>query len=209
MTKRIFAASYKRGIELMAAGCSLDYPEALPGYSDAGRKPFRAKQLTGYTESRVYALGPLQTAYVIGLYLETGRPSGTVIAEWSFVPPWQDHMVSWEYEPLDIIPKGHRGDYRSLLDSRLMAVLDERRLVRRGYPVEGLLCGCSPQPVPASGDGLVSAQLTLADDRGNRVALRIALTVIRRAASRSNTFSTRASRARLIDRMHKLASYGG
>jgi hypothetical protein len=193
MKNRVFAASYERGIALMAVGCPLDYPEALPGYLAAGRKPFRAKQLAGYAESRVYALGPLQTAYLIGLRLGTDRPSGTVISEWSFAPPWQDHVVSWDYEPLDIIPQGHRADYKGgVLHSRLMGVLNEHRLLRRGYPIKGLLCGCSCQPVPEPTDGLVSAQLTLVDDRGNRVALRIALTVIRRAASRKNTFSTRA-----------------
>jgi hypothetical protein len=207
MTKRIFAASHERGIALKAAGCPLDYPEALPGHSTAERKPLRVKQLAGYTESRVYALGPLQTAYLIGLHLGTDRPSGTVISEWSFVPPWQDHLVSWDYEPLDIIPKGQQGDYRSILDSPLIGVMNERRLLRRGYPIEGLLCGCSCQPVPEAGDGLGSAQLTLVDDRGNTVALRIALTVIRIAATRSKTSPTPAGR--LFDRMHKLPSHGG
>ena len=37
MTNRIFAASYERGIELMAAGCPLDYPEALARHSAARR----------------------------------------------------------------------------------------------------------------------------------------------------------------------------
>jgi hypothetical protein len=207
MTKRVFAASHERGIKLMAAGCPLDYPEALPFHSVARRKPFRARQLDGYVESRVYALGPLVTAYLIGLHLGTDRPSGTVISEWSFVPPWKDHLVSWDYEPLDIIPKGQRGDYKSVLDSPLMGVLNERRLLRRGYPVEGLLCGCSAQPVEEAGDGLVSAQLTFVDDRGNTIALRIALTVIRHAATRSK--KSPAPAGRLFDRMHKLASHGG
>ncbi len=204
MTKRIFAASHERGIALMAAGCPLDYPEALPGHSAAARKPLRVKQLAGYTESRVYALGPLVTAYLIGLHLGTDRPSGAVISEWSFVPPWEDHLVSWDYEPLDIIPKGQQGDYRDLLDTRLMGVLNERRLLRRGYPVEGLLCGCSSQQVPEARDGLVSAQLNLVDDRGNTVALRIAMTVIRVAATRLDTSTARARRI-IESRRHKCA----
>ena len=36
MKNRIFAASYKRGVELIAAGCPLDYPGALA-------RPFRAR----------------------------------------------------------------------------------------------------------------------------------------------------------------------
>ena len=192
MNKRIFPASHKRGVTLMAAGCPLDYPKDLPGPS------FRAEQLAGYTESRVYALGPLQTVYVIGLRLETDRSTGTVISEWSVVPPWPNDLVEWGYEPRDIIPNGDMGAYRSLLDSRLMGVLNERRLLRRGYPVEGLLCGRSCQSIPESGDNRVSARLTLVDDRGNWVPLRIALEVIRCAKTRSNTTVFRDRTRRVV-----------
>jgi hypothetical protein len=187
MKNRIFAASHERAKELIAAGCPLDYPEALPGHSAARCKTSHAEQLAGYAESRVYAISPLQTGYLIGLRLGTDRPSGTIIAEWSFTPPWPDHLIIWDYEPWDIIPAGHREAYRSFLNSRLTGVLNDRRLLRRGYPVEGLLCGCSAQPVPEPGDGLVSAKLTLVDDRGKTIALRLGLTVIRRTATWSKS----------------------
>ena len=200
MKNRIFAGSYKRGIELMAAGCPLDYPDALAGHAAAQREPFRAEQLGGYVESRVYALGALLTGYVIALRLGTDRPPGTVITEWGFAPPWPDHLISWDYEPLDIIPEGQRAAYASVLDSHLMVgVLNERRLLRRGYPIDGLVCGCSYQPIPESRDSLIYGKFTLVDDLGNAVALRIALTVIRHAATRSKTSPTRAGRS--FDRM--------
>jgi hypothetical protein len=173
---------------LVAAGCPLDYPDALPGYSAARGKSFFAEQLAGYAESRVYLLGPLHTGYLIALRLGTNRPSGTIISEWSFEPPWPDLQICWDYERTDIIPDGHREAYAGLFASRLMGVLNERRLLRRGYPVEGLLCGCSHQPIPESGDRSVFAKLTLVDDAGNTVSLRIPLTVVRTAATRSNTF---------------------
>ena len=146
-------------------------------------------------------------AYVIGLRLETERPGGTIISAWSFEPPWQDHMVIWDYEPLDIIPDGQREAYRSLLDSRLTGVLNERLLLRRGYPVEGLVCGCSGQPVTERGDGFVYSQLTLVDDRENKVALRVALRVIPRVAARPDAYEKRTGR--LFEEMHKLASDAG
>ena len=135
MKNRIFAASYQRAVELMAGGCALDYLDALRPHSAARRKPFHAKQLAGYAESRVYELGPFLNGFVIGLCLWTDRPAGTVIADWSFVPPWQDHLVCWDYGPLDVIPEGERGVYRPVLDSRLMGVLKERRLLKRGFPI--------------------------------------------------------------------------
>ena len=204
MKNRIFAGSYKRGIELMAAGCPLDYPDALAGHAEAQREPFRAEQLRGYVESRVYALGPLQTGYVIALRLGTDRPPGSVITEWGFAPPWPDHLINWGYEPLDIIPEGQREAYESVLDSHLMGVLNEHRLLRRGYPIEGLVCGCSYQPIPESRDSVIYGKLTLVDDRENAVALRIALTVIRQPATRSKTSPTRGGRS--FDRMFELAS---
>jgi hypothetical protein len=199
MKNRIFAGSYKRGIELMAAGCPLDYPDALAGHAAAQREPFRAEQLGGYVESRVYALGPLLTGYVIALRLGTDRPPGAVITEWGFAPPWPDRLISWDYEPLDIIPEGQREAYASVLDSHLMGVLNEHRLLRRGYPIDGLVCGCSYQPIPESRESLIYGKLTFVDDRENAVALRIALTVIRQAATRSKTSATRTGRS--FDRM--------
>ena len=202
---RIFAASYERGIELIAAGCPLDYPDALARRSAAQRKTFRAQQLAGYAESCIYPLGELQTGYLIGLRLESDRPDGTVISAWSFAPPWQDHIVIWDYEPQDIIPSGQREAYRSLFDSRLTGVLNERRLLRRGYPVEGLLCGCSAQPVADRGEGFVYSQLSLVDDRGNEVTLPIATRIVPRAAYPA-TFKKPADR--LIQEMHERASEG-
>lgn len=205
MKNRIFAASYERGKELIAAGCPLDYLEALPRHSAARPKSFRAEQLSGYVESRVYALGPKQTGYVIGLRLGTDRPSGTIIADWKFVPPWLDQEICWEYDG-DIIPEEQRGAYRGLLKSHLIDVLNNRRMLRRSHPVEGLLCGCSSQPIPESGKGPVSGKLTLFDSVGNKVALRISLIADRPAAIRSDTRPTRAGRR--FDGVRELVSEG-
>jgi hypothetical protein len=181
MTNRIFAASYERGIELIAAGCPLDYPDALAHHSTARRKTFRAEQLNGYFESGIYALNSMQTNYVIGLRLGTDRPGGTVISDWSFMPPWQDHWVNFDYDPEEFIREETPKTYRTLVDGRLMRVLNEGVVLRRGYPVEGLLCGISFQPVPESANHYVTAKLTLADDIGNSVAVRLVFTIVRSA----------------------------
>lgn len=193
MKNRILAASYERGMELIAAGCPLDYPEALPGHSAAQHKPFRAEQLAGYAESRVYAISQLQTGYVIGLGLGTDRPSGVTFADWSFLSPWSDQLINWDFEPWDIIPEGDQAAYEGLLESRLMGVLKDHCLLRRGYPVEGLLCGCSSQPIPESGKGFVFGKLILVDDEENKVALRITLTVIRPPTHAGRHFQARKS----------------
>jgi len=202
MTNRILAASYKRGVQLNSAGCPLDYPNALPGHSAAGQKPFRAEQLAGYTESCVYFFGPLHQGYLIGLRLGTDSSTEITIAEWSFVPPWPDIPICWDYEARDFIPKLHLGAYQHLLDSPLMEVLNDRRLLRRGYPVEGLLCGYSYQAIPECRDRSVTAKLNFVDDKGNTVALRVALAVVRPRKTRSiETAELAVKRAR---KMHAL-----
>ena len=69
------------------------------------------------------------------------------------------------------------GAYQRFFDSRLMGVLNEHRLLRRGCPVDGLLCGRSFQPIKESAQGLVSAKLILQDDIGNTVTVRLRLSV--------------------------------
>jgi len=174
--RRNFAASYQRAQELIAVGCPLDYPDALA----PRRKPFHVEQLAGYVESRVYAIGPMQTGYVIGLRLWTDAAQ-IVIAEWDFAPPWENHLVSWNYDPRDIIPENHLAPYESVLHSRLRGILDEHHSLRRGYPVEGLLCGCSSQPIPES-DPSVVGELIVQNHAGNKVALHVTLAIVREPA---------------------------
>lgn len=202
MSNRILAASYKRGVQLKSAGCPLDYPNALPGHSAAGQKPLWAEQLAGYVESCVYLFGPQHQGYLIGLRLGTDCSTETTIAEWSFVPPWPDIHICWDYEAPDFIPIVHRGAYRHLFDSPVMEVLNDRRLLRLGYPVEGLMCGYSYQPIPDCQDRSVSAKLKFVDDKGNTAALRLALVVVDHRETRSIDMAKLAvKRAR---RMHAL-----
>jgi hypothetical protein len=191
MTNKAWGASYERGLELMAAGCPLDFPEALPGHPALQRKSFHARQLDGYVQSHVYAVGPLRTDYLIGLRLWTDNPSGTIITNWRFVAPWPNQVMCWDYEPLDVIPKNNRGPYMDLLDSPLMGVLNERRLLTRGYPIEGLLCGRSSQPIPDSFDRSVAALLELTDDRGSLVDVRLNLIVVEWPSTHSDSLQPR------------------
>jgi len=154
---------------LKARGCPIDYPEALP------RCSFRAEAITGYIPSCVYALAQGNTSYVIALRLATDRPSGTVITDWSFEPPWKGHLIDWDCEPEEVIPKRDLEVYKSLLKSRLSGVLNEGWVIRRGCPVEGVLCGRSFQPIGESLHGGVSAKSSFKDDLGNTVRLDIEL----------------------------------
>jgi hypothetical protein len=179
MKNPICAASYEWAVKLKAAGCPIDYLDALPRHS------FRAEQLRGYVTSRVYALGRLETRYVIALRLGTDRPSGTIIKDWRLELPWQDHVIDWDCEPADIIPKKDQDEYRSLVNSRLMKVLNEGRLIRRGSPVDGVLCGRSFQPIGESSHGIIPAKLIFTD-LGNTVRLCIDLDLYRLSDSSAN-----------------------
>src|SRR5579872_3165273 len=98
------APSYSRATALIAAGCPIDFPEDLPGNPRSKARSFYAHQLFDYAESRVFALGAHQSGYVITLRLGTERAAGTVIHNWDFVPPWEQHVVNWDCIPSDVIP---------------------------------------------------------------------------------------------------------
>jgi hypothetical protein len=186
MKNQSLEPSYEDVAELMAAGCPIDFPNALPRHS------FRAEQLPGYVESCVYALGPLDTGYVIPLRLATDRPSGTITTEWTFELPWQDHRINWEdYGPDDVIPIKDRDKYKSLINPRLMEVLKGDRLILRGHPVSGVLCGRSYQPIGESSRGVISAKLSFTDDLGNTVRLPIDLNIERLSLSSANRLPVR------------------
>ena len=173
MKNRSLEPSYEDVAELMAADCPIDFPNALPRHS------FRAEQLPGYVESCVYALGPLDTGYVIPLRLATDRPSGTIITDWTFELPWQDNRINWEdYGPDDVIPIKDRDKYKSLINPRLMEVLKGDRRIRRGSPVEGVVFGHSFQPIGESSHGVISVKFSFTDDLENTVPLCIDLNVV-------------------------------
>jgi hypothetical protein len=123
--------------------------------------------------------GEEQIGYSIAVRLETDRPSGTIITDWSVEPPWSNVAICWEYEPRDFVRKRNRGEYEPLLDTPLLGVLNDRRPLQRDRPVEGLLCGYSYQAVPEFSDREVSAKLTLVDDIGGVVTTHIKLVVWR------------------------------
>ena len=65
------------------------------------------------------------------------------------------------------------------MESRLPSILNERRLLNRGVPVEGLLPGKAWEPIPTfpRREGSALAEITLVDDSGVRVSSLIRLTV--------------------------------
>jgi len=177
---RPYSASYECGRRLVGAGCPLEYLENLPHKSTAHRKLLFVRQLTGYAESRIYDSGAGGTTYVIAFVIGTDRSSGVVISEWSFAPPWEQY-VSWDYHARDVVPRQDHPAYEHLFDSRLSAVLHERHLLTRGYPVAGLLCGRALESIPATVDRSAPArgELSLTTDTGSTTTLRIKLPIHR------------------------------
>jgi hypothetical protein len=166
----IFASSYQLADELRDAGVPFDYRDALSRHS------FRV-ELPRYFPSWVYELGPMDTGWVILVRLCTDSPLGTTIRDWSFEPPWEDHDIIWGCELADFLSKKDQELYKHFFKSRLWGVLNEGHLIRRGHPVEGILCGRSVQPIGKFSHGFVSAKLSFTDDQGNTVQIPIELNV--------------------------------
>ena len=201
MMIRSYAASYECGRRLIASGCPIDYLKNLPRKLAAHRKRLYVQQLGGYEESCIYELGPLDAAYIIGIRIGTDIPSGIIIADWTFDLPGEIPINWWDYEPCDVVPKRDHHIYSHLFRSRLSAVLNERRLLARGRPVEGLVCGRAFEPIPesvASGE-TVHGKLSLTSDTGYTVALPITLRVDRSIA-RAPYALTERRKGRLFDK---------
>ena len=65
-------------------------------------------------------------------------------------------------------PKSTWTNTSSLLKSKLMKKLNESSMIRPGYPVEGLLCGRSFQPIGESSHGVISAKLSFTEIKESR-----------------------------------------
>jgi hypothetical protein len=175
---RIWGASYPRGMRLCKAGCSLPYLDALPGKALFRQRALYVNQLNGYFESYVIDFG-MDTAYVIALRIGTDRAGGAIVVSYDLVLPWPDHEIEWGYDPRDLLPKHRVNEYGRLVESRLPAVLDERRLLSRGRPVEGLVCGYAWTPIPASclRDRSATAEIVLVDDSDRCARSPVQLTI--------------------------------
>lgn len=185
MKNPILAASHQSVVELMAAGCPVDYPDALRTSSDVQRKPFRAEPLPGYIESRAYAYLN-QTDFVFALRLRTDDSRGTLITDCRFLPPSEDPFINWDYEPQDLIPRKHQDEFKSLLRSNLMDLVTEGRLLRRGYPADCLLCARLFKGIRDTSQGYAYVELVLTDEFGNNVPVRIDLRIDRLSLPRKH-----------------------
>lgn len=191
--KRIWAASHERGLRLKKAGCEIPYLDELPR-----KKRFHGLEvgpIGGYIESLAIENGAT-THYVIALRLSTDRSTGSTVSTYSFIPPWLDHEIFWEYDAEQLLPASWLKRYESLLNSRLSAVLNQRALLYRGRPLEGLMAGSSWASIPPSvpRNRSADARITLVDDSSKHVRSVIPLTIIQSDYYRSQ-ISGRKTRA--------------
>jgi hypothetical protein len=175
----IWGASHARGVHLAKWGCSLPFLDALPAREGAERCKLHVWPLGGYIESYAIDWGA-NTAYLVALRIGT-ELSRTVIHDFRLVPPWPDHKIDWDYDLEGIVPKGTFRTHERLVRSRLRSVLIDGRLLYRGVPVEGLLCGRAWAPIPESWtrDTPATAEIVLVDDAGTEVRAPIKLRLYR------------------------------
>lgn len=185
----IWKASYQRGIRLAKAGCALPHLDRLPGRSHSYQRSLYVNELGGYFESYAIDEGA-STGYALALRIGTERGCGAIVTDFRFVSPWPEHLISWDCDPEGVLPQYRQHLYKHLAVSRLSAVLNERKFLRRGGPIEGLLCGRASAPIPSSAprEAPALAEISLVDDSGEWVRARIHLTIYcARTEDRSNT----------------------
>jgi hypothetical protein len=184
----IWRASYSRGMRLAKAGCALPYLERLPERTHYYQRPLYVEEIGGYAESFAIDEGA-STVYGLALRIGTERRDGAIVTDFRFISPWEDHVISWGYDPEDVVPDSRLASYRNLVKSRLSAVLFERKLLRRGRPVEGLLCGRASTPIPLSAlrERPAMAEIILVGDSCECVRSRIHLQIDRSRAQKGRT----------------------
>ena len=175
---RIWGASYPRGILLSKAGCPLPYLHELPGKGSFYQRAIYVHQVRGYFSSYAIDFGTA-TGYVIALRVGTDRARGAIVTSYDVNLPWPDDEMQWGYDLLDLLSEDVVYDYGKLSEPSLRGVLDERRLLSRGRPVEGLLCGYSGNSIPALNPRrkFAQAEVVLAEDSGRRACSVVDLTI--------------------------------
>ncbi|HLW97161.1 MAG TPA: hypothetical protein VKR82_00835 [Candidatus Acidoferrales bacterium] len=191
---RPWDASYAHGLRLAEAGCSLPYLDSLPGREHFYQRKLYVSKVGGYIESYAIDWGT-STGYVLALRVGTDY-SRAIITRYELVPPWPDHEIDWGYDLEDVLPESKLQDFEGLLESRLPSILNERRLLRQGRPVEGLLCGVAWTPIPASSprDRPAMAEIFLIDGSGAPARETIQLTICTAIRQKRRTRDSTASR---------------
>jgi len=191
---RAWSASYARGLRLANAGCSVPYLNALPGRDRSYLRKLYVSQVGGYIESYAIDWGT-STGYVLALRVGTDYPRA-IITSYELIPPWPDHEIDWDHNPEDVLPKSKVKCYAGLLKPRLPSILNERKLLYRGCPVKGLLCGRAWTPIPATSprDRPAMAEITVVDGAGIRVSAPIQLTIYTAIRQKCRTRDSKVSR---------------
>ncbi len=166
----------------------------LPGRESFHQRAIYVHQVRGDFASYAIDFGKA-TGYVIALRVGTDRARGAIVTSYALDPPWPGHEIQWGYHPDDLLSWCFVPDYSKLFESNLPGVLDQRRLLSRGRPVEGLLCGFAWDPIPAAklGSGFAMAEIALVEDSGRRARSVVQLKIL------SSEFNTDV-RERIRDR---------
>ena len=175
-----YSASFEAALRLITAGCPLDYIDHLPRESRSDCAALRISSLDGYCLAKVIQILP-RVIYLIPIRLSTERGRGLIIDRWEFVGPW-DQYISWDFDPRDVLPHSALPPYEHLLESHLLEIFNDRRILRRGQTIAGILCGVADfQEIPAGVEAgpMPSALLRVTAEDGVRVAVKISLCVER------------------------------
>jgi hypothetical protein len=177
---RLWQASYARGVRLSKAGCSLPYLHTLPGRGSFYQRAVYVDQVRGYFQSCAINFGEA-AGYVIALRVGTDHARGAIVTSYVLNPPWPDDEIQWGYHPEDLLSECSVYDYRKLLESNLPGFLAQRRLLSRGRPVEGLLCGFSWNPIPELYLRRKStvAEIVVVEDSGRRACSPLRLAILK------------------------------
>ena len=186
VSKKSWLPSLQRALRLADAGCNVPLEAFLP--EETTRRRLYVRPLAEYGLEGLVVEREGGTGYVVPLRVGTDL-SSAIVMDVDFRPPWPDHQFIWDCFLESLLPENLRSPYLPFVRSRLREVLEERRVIYAGRPVDGLMCFATLAPIPDSvpRDRPAIGGVVLVDRSGLRVQTSIPLRIVRIPGEKART----------------------
>jgi hypothetical protein len=127
------------------------------------------RQVGGWLENSAFDLDCGGTGFVLSVHVAVDMPVFG-ISGWELDLPWEDRQFQWLADPLEHVPSDDKYQIPGCVGLRYSRdeVLNHRRTLKRGHPLDGLLLGFSFESIPASyrSGATIDASVVLIDEMG-------------------------------------------
>lgn len=143
------------------------------------------------------------TGFILNLHIAVDRPAFAIL-RWELDLPWDSPPIQWLTKPSgDVFPGNmYQLPGRTRLLFPQAEVINHRRVLRRGYGLDGLLLGFGSESIPESyrHGAMIGAILVLVDEMGRGFSKSVHLWADR-SAKTDRQRSNKRTRSRLLEQV--------